>query len=411
MSAPPTHAATPAASGLPAGLLILLGALTALSPLSIDMYLPALPTIEQQLSAPAGTISLTLAAYFVGMALGQLFYGPLSDRFGRKSPLYAGLALFVIASIACAMANTIIELIAFRFLQALGGCAGPVIGRAVVRDRCGARESARAFSMLMLVMGLAPILAPVIGGALMAWMGWRWLFALLAAFGVMCLLAVYWRLPETHDTRGAEPLLLGNVLNGYGRLLVNRTFVGYTLCGGLGMAGMFAYITGSPFVFIELHHLSPQQYSLVFAANAVALVVASQINAQLLKRTDLTVILRRALWLLLSCGLVALPLSLSAAATWWMLWGGILLYLFALGFISPNSSAAALATHGQQAGMASALLGSLQFALATLTSMLVGLWHDGSSLPLVAIMGACGVGAWLAYIAVVRPVAGGIVEG
>lgn len=406
MSTPDAHAATPVASGLPTGMLILLGALTALSPLSIDMYLPALPTIEQQLLAPAGTISLTLAAYFVGMALGQLFYGPLSDRFGRKKPVYAGLMLFIVASIACAMSNTIVELIAFRFLQALGGCAGPVIGRAVVRDRCGARESARAFSMLMLVMGLAPILAPVIGGALMVWIGWRWLFALLALFGVICLLAVYWRLPETHDTRNAQPLVLGNVLRGYARLLVNRAFLGYTLCSGLGMAGMFAYITGSPFVFIELHQLSPQHYSLVFAVNALALVVASQINAQLLKHTGLTFILRRVLWLLLSCGVVLLPLSLAAAATWWMLWGGILLYLFALGFISPNSSAAALATHGQQAGMASALMGSLQFALATLTSMLVGLWHDGSSLPLAVVMCVCGVGAWLAYYVLVRPVVG-----
>jgi len=391
------------------GWLVLLGALNALAPLSIDMYLPALPAIEQNLLAPAGTIGLTLAAFFVGMAVGQLFYGPFSDRFGRKKPLYVGLALYVFASIACAASNTITELIVFRFLQALGGCAGPVIARAIVRDRCNARESARAFSMLTLVMGLAPILAPVLGGFLLTWVSWRWLFVVLSGFGVICLLSLHWRLEETHDAHAAEPLALGNVLRGYARLAVNRTFLGYTLSGGLGMAGMFAYITGSPFVFIELHHLSPQQYSLVFGANALALIAASQLNAQLLKRFDLTLILRRALWIPPVAGAALLLLSLLSLspdgphASWWMLWGGIALFLAALGFISPNSVAAALATHGQQAGMASALMGSLQFVLATLTGTAVGLWHDGSSLPLAVIMTVCGVGAWLAHHFLVRP--------
>jgi MFS transporter, DHA1 family, multidrug resistance protein len=387
------------------GWLVLLGALNALAPLSIDMYLPALPAIEQNLLAPAGTIGLTLAAFFVGMAVGQLFYGPFSDRFGRKKPLYVGLALYVLASVACAASSTITELIVFRFLQALGGCAGPVIARAIVRDRCNARESARAFSMLTLVMGLAPILAPVLGGLLLTWVSWRWLFLVLSAFGVICLLSVHWRLEETHDTHAAEPLALGNVLRDYARLAVNRTFLGYTLSGGLGMAGMFAYITGSPFVFIELHHLSPQQYSLVFGANALALIAASQLNAQLLKRFDLTLILRRALWIPPAAGAALLLMSLLPAglnANWWMLWGGIALFLAALGFISPNSVAAALATHGQQAGTASALMGSLQFVLATLTGTAVGLWHDGSSLPLAVIMTVCGVGAWLAHHFLVR---------
>jgi DHA1 family bicyclomycin/chloramphenicol resistance-like MFS transporter len=399
------NSSTPIASRLIPGWLILLGALTALGPMSIDMYLPALPAIEQDLSAP-GTVGLTLAAFFIGMTLGQLFYGPVSDRFGRKPPLYFGLVLYILASIACASANTITELIMLRFLQALGGCAGPVLARAIVRDRCSARESARAFSMLTLVMGLAPILAPVLGGWLLIMMGWRWLFAALAAFGVLCLLCLHWRLAETHQPLPyrQEPLRLGGVLRGYGRLAINPTFLGYTLSGGLVMAGMFAYITGSPYVFIELHHLSPQQYSMVFGANALTFVAASQINAQLLKRIDLTVILRRALWIPpLACA-VLLLLSLSVAANWWMLWIGIMLYMLALGFISPNSVAAALATHGQQAGMASALMGSLQFALATLVGAAVGFWHDGSSLPMAAVMTICGVGAWLAHRLLVRGV-------
>jgi DHA1 family bicyclomycin/chloramphenicol resistance-like MFS transporter len=361
-----------------------------------------LPAIEQDLQAPSGTIGLTLAAFFVGMALGQLFYGPVSDRLGRKKPLYFGLALYVLASAACATANTVTELIALRFLQALGGCAGPVIARAIVRDRCGARESARAFSMLTLVMGLAPILAPVVGGSLLIWMGWRSLFIVLAAFGVICLLALHWRLAETHSPDVASSLAPATVLRGYARLLASRTFLGYTLAGGLGMAGMFAYITGSPFIFIELYHLTPQQYSLVFGANALALIVASQLNAQLLKRMDLTVILRRALWGLPLASISLLLLSLLSGTSWWLLWVCMMSFLATLGFVSPNAVAAALATHGQQAGMASALMGSLQFALATLTGAAVGIWHDGSSLPLAVVMTLCGVGAWLSYGVLVR---------
>src|SRR6478735_6413727 len=379
------------ASKLIPGWLVLLGALTALAPLSIDMYLPAFPAIEQGLSAPAGSISLTLAAFFIGMALGQLFYGPLSDRFGRKPPLYAGLVLYVLASLGCMLADGMTTLIACRFLQALGGCAGAVIARAIVRDRCNANESARAFSMLMLVMGLAPILAPVIGGWLLIWAGWRWLFLVLALFGAACVLVMHWRLEETQDTRHAEPLALGNVLKSYARLCSNRAFLGYTLSGGLGMAGMFAYITGSPFIFIELYHLSPQHYSLLFGSNALALITASQLNVWQLQRMPLTRLLHLSLWVPAVAATALLLLSFTPWLTWWLLWAGFFVFVGSLGFINPNASAAALATHGQQAGMASALMGSLQFGLATLSGSLVGLWHDGTSLPLVAIMATCGI--------------------
>ncbi|HSC75543.1 MAG TPA: Bcr/CflA family multidrug efflux MFS transporter [Pseudomonadales bacterium] len=385
------------------GWLVLLGALTALAPLSIDMYLPALPVIEQGLMAPAGSISLTLAAFFVGMALGQLFYGPLSDRFGRKPPLYAGLALYVLASLGCMLADNITMLIMCRFLQALGGCAGAVIARAIVRDRCSANESARAFSMLMLVMGLAPILAPVFGGWLLVWVGWRWLFLALALFGAACMLVMHKRLEETHDTRHAEPLELGSVLKGYARLCRNRAFLGYTLSGGLGMAGMFAYITGSPFIFIELYHLSPQHYSLLFGSNALALITASQLNVWQLQRMSLTRLLRRTLWMPAIAATALLLLSFTPWLTWWLLWIGFFVFVGSLGFINPNASAAALATHGQQAGMASALMGALQFGLATLSGSMVGLWHDGSSLPLVVIMMVCGVGAWLSHYCLIKP--------
>ena len=384
-------------SALIPGWLVLLAALTALAPLSIDMYLPAFPAIEQGLAAPAGRISLTLAAFFIGMALGQLFYGPLSDRFGRKPPLYAGLLLYVVASLACMLVDNITALIVCRFFQALGGCAGAVIARAIVRDRCSASESARVFSMLMLVMGLAPILAPILGGELLLWASWRWLFLVLALFGVACLVLLHWRLQETHDTRHAEPLALGAVLRAYAKLCGNRAFLGYTLSGGLGMAGMFAYITGSPFIFIELYQLSPQHYSWLFGSNALGLIAASQLNAWLLQRVSFTRLLRFALWVPVLASVALLCLSLTPWITWWLLWAGFFLFLASLGFISPNASAAALATHGQQAGMASALMGALQFGLATLSGSLVGVWHDGSCVPLATIMAVCGAGAWLAH--------------
>lgn len=384
------------------GWLVLLGALTALAPLSIDMYLPALPTIAQAIGAPEGRIGLTLAAFFIGMALGQLFYGPISDRFGRKKPLYVGLIIYVLASLGCMAATTLSELVVLRLLQALGGCAGGVIARAIVRDRCSAREMARAFSMLMLVMGLAPILAPIVGGWLLVWMDWRWLFFVLALFGAGCLAALFWRLPESHDPRRAEPLSLGNVLGGYVRLLGNRGFLGYILCGGFGMAGLFAYITGSPFLFIELYSLTPQQYSLVFGGTALVLVAAGQLNARLLQRVALSTLLRYAVCSSPLAGVMLLVLSQWPGASWWMYWCALMLFTGGLGFITPNSTAAALATHGQQAGMASALLGSMQFLLATVSGTLVGLWHDGSSLPLAVVMLVCGACVWLSYFLLAR---------
>lgn len=377
--------------------LILLGALTAIGPLSIDMYLPAFPAVEQDLRAAAGSVEYTLASFFIGMALGQLFYGPLSDRFGRRRPLMAGLVLYTLASLGCAYAGNVQLLVGLRFLEALGGCAGLVITRAVVRDRCGARDSARAFSLLILVMGLAPILAPLLGGAVAAWLGWREIFLLLALYGAIALLAVYHGLPETHDTRHEPPLNLGGVLGNYGRLLMSRSFIGYTLAGGLAFAGMFAYIAGSPFVLIQLHGIPAGHFGWLFGLNALGFVVASQINARLLKTRSLTRLLHHAVWLPALAGLVLVLASFGGWLGLPLVLAGFFVYVASLGFIGPNATAAALATHGQQAGTASALMGALQFGIATVTGAMVGLWHDGTARPLMLVMGICGVGAWLAH--------------
>lgn len=377
--------------------LILLGALTAIGPLSIDMYLPAFPAMEQDLRAAPGSMEYTLSSFFIGMALGQLFYGPLSDRFGRRRPLMAGLLIYTLASLGCAYAGNSSLLVGLRFLEALGGCAGMVITRAVVRDRCGARDSARAFSLLILVMGLAPILAPLLGGAVVTWLGWREIFLLLSLYGAIGLVAVYYGLPETHDTRHELPLNIGRVLGDYGRLLRSRSFIGYTLVGGLAFAGMFAYIAGSPFVLIQLHGISAGHFGWVFGLNALGFVIASQVNARLLKTRSVTWLLHHAIWLPAMAGLVLAMATLVGGLQLPLIMAGFFIYVASLGFIGPNATAAALATHGQQAGTASALMGALQFGIATVAGATVGLWHDGTARPLMLLLGVCGIGAWLVH--------------
>ncbi len=389
------------------GWLVILGALTAIGPLSIDMYLPAFAALEQDLAAPAGKAELTLAGFFIGMACGQLVWGPLSDRFGRKPPLYAGLALFALASLGCALTDDISSLTAWRVLQALGGSAGMVIARAVVRDRCSARESARAFSTLILVMGLAPILAPIIGGWLTTTLGWRAIFLLLLTFALICLLAIRLGLPESHDIRHETALNLRRIGGDYASLFGSRAFLGYTLSGGLAMAGMFAYIAGSPFVLIQLGNIAPQHFGWAFGLNALGFIAASQINARSLRNTAPTAMLRRALWLPGISGLALAGLAFSHDFSQPMMLPltllGMFVYVASLGFIAPNSSASALATHGQRAGTASALMGALQFGLATLTGIGISHLHDGTARPLALMLACCGVGAWSLHRWLVHP--------
>jgi DHA1 family bicyclomycin/chloramphenicol resistance-like MFS transporter len=398
-------------SGLDAGRfpgwLIILGALTAIGPLSIDMYLPAFAAIERDLAAPAGSAELTLAGFFIGMACGQLVWGPLSDRFGRKPPLLAGLALFAAASLGCAWTDDIAALTAWRILQALGGSAGMVIARAVVRDRCGARESARAFSTLILVMGLAPILAPIIGGWVVTTLGWRAIFFLLLAFALACLPAIRLGLAESHDIRHEPPLNGERIARDYAGLFASRAFLGYTLSGGLAMAGLFAYIAGSPFVLIQLGGIAPQHFGWAFGINALGFVAASQLNARGLKTIAPTRMLRRALWLPGLAGLALTSLTFTRtfndSATLPLTLLCMFVYVTSLGFIAPNSSASALATHGQRAGAASALMGALQFGLATLAGVAISHLHDGTARPLALLLAACGVSAWLLHRWLVHP--------
>jgi MFS transporter, DHA1 family, multidrug resistance protein len=376
-------------------LALILGALTALGPLSIDMYLPSLPTIQRELGTTASLTQLTLAAYFAGLGLGQLAYGPLTDRFGRKRPLYAGLAIYVLASIACALSPSVVALIALRFLQAVGGAAGQVVTRAVVRDLYTGAPAAQLLSRLMLVMGVAPILAPLLGGWMLLIAGWRAIFALLAVLGLGCLALMLFMLPET-AVKQVPRLEVAVIARHLRELAGDRSFRAFVLTGAFAQAGMFAYISGSPFVLIELFHVSPQVYGWVFGANAFGLIAGSQLNHRLLARRLPAQILAWSTAWIGAVGAVLVAVAVSG-------WGGlpaVVASLFAfvasLGFVSSNATAMAMEEQGSRAGLASAALGSTQFLVAACASSLVGVLNDGSARPMAAIMAGCGAASWIA---------------
>lgn len=375
-------------------LAIVLGALVALGPLTIDMYLPSLPTIQRDLATTPALTQLTLAVYFAGLGLGQLVYGPLTDRYGRKPPLYAGLVVYVLASVACALAPDVRVLVGARFVQALGGAAGQVVTRAVVRDRHVGSEAARLLAMLTLVMGVAPIVAPLAGGWVLALASWRAIFAVLAAVGLAVLALMIVTLPETATSRAPriDLAMLAGSLRG---VIRDRSFVANTLAGAFAQAGMFAYISGSPFVFIELFHVSPQRYGWLFGVNAFGLIAASQVNHRLLARRTPARILAVSVKALGVAGLALLAVTLTE-------WGGLaplavllFVYVTSIGFIGSNAIALAMESQGARAGVASAVLGAAQFAVAAAASSLVGLRSDGSARAMGAVMAACAAAGWL----------------
>jgi DHA1 family bicyclomycin/chloramphenicol resistance-like MFS transporter len=375
-------------------IILLLGALSAFGPLSIDMYLPALPQIAADFKVELANVQLSLASFFIGLALGQIFYGPITDRYGRKKPLYVGLAIYAFASFMCATSTNINSLIFFRFIQALGACAGMVIPRAVVRDKFHARESAKVFSLLMLIMGIAPILAPLLGGALAKYWGWRSIFWLLTVLSTCAIFGLALFLPETHTAD--VKIRFGQIFKTYFKILKNREFAGYTFSGGLAQSGLFAYITGSPFVFMEIFNLTPDNYGWIFGSNAFGLIFMSQVNGRLLKTYPPQKILSIIYSVMALLG-VLLILDGIFKAPLLVLCVSLFLYLAIMGMIFPNSTACALSQQGAHAGSASALMGTLQFGLSAVFSTLVSHFHDGTMLPMTIIMGVCGIGSCLVY--------------
>ena len=381
----------------------ILGALVALGPLSIDMYLPAFPELARAFRTDAASVQITLASYFVGLAIGQAFYGALSDRLGRKAPLYAGLVLYVLASLGCVLAATIEMLIVLRFVQALGGCAAMVIGRAIVRDQFDERESARVLSLLMLVMGVAPILAPLLGGWLVVHSGWQAIFLVLAACGVLNLLTVWLTLAESLPVERRQRHNLVSVFRVYRALLGDRHFMRFALGGGLTVAGMFAYIAGSPYVFMEIHGVLPENYGWIFGTNAAGLIAASQITGRLVMRMPRDRIFVGALTVGAMAGAVLFAAGLSGVGGLFGILVPLFVFVAGLGFVLPVSAALAMAPHGRNAGAASALLGVLQFVFGAVSGSLVGALHDGTARPMTMIIAACAAGPLLVQFLFGRP--------
>lgn len=373
---------------MPLPILLILGALSAFGPLAIDFYLPAFPAMARAFGTDVEHVQLSLAAYFVGLALGQLIYGPLADRYGRRWPLLVGVTLFTLASLACAFAPSLDWLIAARFVQALGGCAGIVVTRAVVRDSCDPVQGAKVFSQLMLVMGLAPILAPLAGGLLMNAFGWQAIFVSLTLFSALCGVAVALRLPETLPADAPKHPLRGT-FGRYIALFRDREFIAFALASGVAMAGMFAYIAGSPFVFIELYGVPAEHYGWLFGSNAAGFILVSQINARLLRLRGPGFWLRRFVWFYFICGALLFAVALSRPDVLWPLLIPLFAGLASLGSILPNATACAMAKQGKQAGLASALMGSLQFCIAAVASAAVGWLHNGTAVPMALVIMVC----------------------
>ncbi|MFV0930669.1 multidrug effflux MFS transporter [Pseudomonas jessenii] len=370
--------------------ILILGALSAFGPLAIDFYLPAFPAMALAFGTDENHVQMTLAAYFLGLSIGQLAYGPVADRFGRRIPLLIGVGLFTAASVACAYAPNLEWLIGARFIQALGGCAGMVISRAVVSDKCDAVGSAKVFSQLMLVMGLAPILAPLLGGLLVNTTGWQSIFLALTGFSALAGLAVATGLPESLPAHIPRQPLSG-ALRQYGRLLADPIFLGHALTGGIAIAGMFAYIAGSPFIFIKLYGVAAEHFGWLFGINAAGFILVAQVNARLLAKRGPMFLLARAVWVYLAAGLTLFAVSSLHTAQLWPLLIPLFICIASLGCISPNAAACAMSGQGARAGSASALLGCLQFSVAAGASALVGVLHDGSAVPMAMVISLCGI--------------------
>uniref|UniRef100_A0AAU2VCX9 Multidrug effflux MFS transporter n=1 Tax=Streptomyces sp. NBC_00003 TaxID=2903608 RepID=A0AAU2VCX9_9ACTN len=381
---------------------LLLGALTALGPLANDTYLPSLPQIADDLNASASATQLSLTACLVGLGSGQMIAGPVSDRLGRRGPLMAGLLLFTLAGLACSYVPNIWVLVALRLLQGIGGATGIVIASAIVRDRHEGAAAARLFSTLMLVTGLAPILAPVAGGQILRWADWRGIFLGLAAAGAAILLACLTALPETHD-RAARRRAKDNATQGAFRtLLGDRLYVGYMLACGFAFAAMFAYIAGSPFVLQEIHGMSPQGFSYVFGVNALGLVIAAQVGGRIVHRTSPRGLLGigvtgSALGGLgtLACALTDAPLAPLLVA--------LFVIVTSVGLVLPNSMALAMDNHGEIAGAAAALIGFLMHIIGAAMVPLVGLAGKTSALPMGITAAVLGVLAVFSFSVIARP--------
>ena len=371
---------------IPSWLPILLGFLTAVGPLSTDMYLPAFPAIEASLGGLPGTAQVTLATWFAGLAVGQITQGTLSDRYGRRLPLVVGTAIYALAAAGCALAPNLASLSIFRFVAAFGGSASMVIPRAIVRDLADGQAAARLMSRLMLVMGAAPILAPSLGGLMLGVASWRAIFWVMATFGGICCVLVWRFLPDTLPEQRRVKLGLGGLASRYVGILRERGFITHAAMGGFAMFGMFAFLGGSPGVFIQVYHLSPQAYGGLFGISAAGFIAASQINPRLLPRVGASRVMRVAVRVFFCAALALTVAAFLQPANWAFIAVPIFFCMGSQGFTMPNAVVGALSRHAAHAGSASAVMGTLQFLMAGVSGLLVGLLSDGTARPMALLM-------------------------
>jgi DHA1 family bicyclomycin/chloramphenicol resistance-like MFS transporter len=369
--------------------ILVLGMITAIGPFSIDMYLPAFTDIAADLHTTVGHVSLSLSSFFIGISLGQFIYGPMLDRFGRKRPLFAGLFIYLAASALCAFAQSADMLIALRFLQALGGCAGMVASRAMVRDIFSVEDNAKVFSMLMLVVGISPIIAPTLGSLVTVELGWHYIFVILALMSLIIMLAIHFGLPESRKADPDYSLKPAAIFKNFAIVLKEPQFYTYAFTGAAAAAGLYAYIAGSPAVFLQIFKVSEHQYGLIFAGVAGGLILATQLNRLLLRKYKSEQIIPIALCMQSLAGISLFVGSLTGLTG---LAGTIILLLLFLscqGFTFPNSSALSMAPFAKNAGSASALMGAVQMGLGALSSGMVSLFSNGTALPMTAVMACC----------------------
>ncbi|CAO3427814.1 Bcr/CflA family multidrug efflux MFS transporter [Azospirillum doebereinerae] len=378
-----------------------LGILMAIGPMATDMYLPGMPAIGTELRVTQSQVQWTLSAYFLGFGVGQLLWGALGDRFGRRVPVATGILLFAVGCIGCSMTGDILHLALWRFVQALGACAGPVLVRAMIRDVYERDRAASALSMMMLVMGAAPIIAPLIGGQILVWANWRWIFWAQAAFGVIALLALL-TLPETlsrHNRTSLRPMAL---IDSYRTLLTNRAYLGYGLGSACIYAGMFAFISGSPFVYIELFGVRPENYGYLFGINIVGMIILNTINSRIVMRFGSDRILRAGTALSAASGALLILVALEGWGGLWGLVGCLFLFMALTGLTNANAMAGAMQSFPQMAGSASALAGMLQFTSGAVSGWAVGLLADGTAVPMALVIGGAAMSSLALNLWLVR---------
>ena len=372
-----------------------MGFITALGPLAIDMYLPAFADIALDYQVSHGEVERTLASYLLGLAFAQLFYGALADRYGRRKTLLAGLFVFVLASIGCAFANNIEQLIYWRIAQAFGGAAGMVVPRAVIRDQLDTRNASKALSLVMLVMGATPILAPIFGAQLLVIATWRWIFWFIVLAGVVLSLFTFFKMKETLDPAHITPLKVKLIAKNYKELLKHKQFMFYTLAGGFGSAGMFSYIAGSPRVFIDIYGVAPENFGYLFGINAGALILMSQVSAKLLNKHTPEQLLKVAQFTLVITSAIGIFLTMVDALNLSLLMLVIIGFMGSQGFVNPNCAALALKEQGGRLGAASAMMGSLHMLCGASAGAIISTWQSNTALPLTAILFICASFSWL----------------